>query len=100
MKQNQIYLSDHEPEIVSYCIIYNHYGIEKMDLNISDECAETREVQRALGLISNVQKCEFQEFYTEVSNGDYLLACALIPLIHEIRENFLKLLNNKKRVAV
>lgn len=54
MKQNQIYLSDHEPEIVSYCIIYNHYGIEKMDLNISDECAETREVQRALGLISNV----------------------------------------------
>lgn len=27
MKENQIYLSDHEPEIVSYCILYNNYGI-------------------------------------------------------------------------
>lgn len=48
MKGNQIYLSDHEPEIMSYAILYNYFAKDKIELSISDECAETMEVQQSL----------------------------------------------------
>lgn len=31
MKGNQIYLSDHEPEIISYCILHNYFSSDKIE---------------------------------------------------------------------
>ena len=36
MKYNQLYLSDHEPEIVSYALLHNYFAFDKIEMEVSN----------------------------------------------------------------
>lgn len=42
MSENQLYLSDHEPEILSYSLLHNYFALDKIIIDVSPECQETR----------------------------------------------------------
>ena len=39
MNINQLHLSDHEPEIVAYALLFNYFAMDKIEMKVADECS-------------------------------------------------------------
>jgi hypothetical protein len=66
---------------MAYALLCNYLLVDKVEFEVSEECADTVEVQRALEVIETVEKCNYEEFSRCFVNSDYVLACALVPFV-------------------
>lgn len=92
MAKDNIYLSDHEPEMLAYLILQNYLLVDKIDFELEEHHLNTLEVTQAQEILHAVEYNNFEEFYTIFKGSHYILSCALIPFIHTIRENTIDLL--------
>jgi hypothetical protein len=47
MAKDGIYLSDHEPEILSYLMLYNYLTVDKIEVELDENHLRTMELSQA-----------------------------------------------------
>jgi hypothetical protein len=47
----------------------------------------------------SIEKKDAESFYHHFNSSDYILSCALIPFIHELRESILEEITKGERVS-
>ena len=98
MAENGIYLSDHEPEMMAYLSLFNYLAEDKIPLEMPEMLEESAEVERAHEAIRAVEATNPEEFYSVFRSANYVLACALLPLVHVLREATLEQLSKGGRI--
>lgn len=85
MDRDGIYLSDHEPEILAYLMLFNYFSVDKIDFELEDHQMNSLEVTQAQEILHAVEYNNFEEFYSTCKGSHYVMSCALIPFIHTMR---------------
>lgn len=89
---NGIYLSDHEPQMLSYLHLYNYLAVDKILVEYSELIIETMQFTHSGEFLEAVENCSLEGFYTGWKHADYVLACAMVPFVAVIRENCLEMM--------
>jgi hypothetical protein len=90
MEANGVYLSHHEPEMLSYLMIYNYLAEEKIAVDFPEIIANTPEFTKAQEILEAIHKKDVKLFYELFKTCDFIFSCALIPIIHTLRETVLE----------
>ena len=100
MAKDGIYLSDHEPEMLTYLMLFNYFCTDKLDLEFEEHQLNTLEVTQAQELLHSVEYNNFEEFYSICKSAQYVMSCALVPFIHAMRENTLDLFEKQEKIPI
>lgn len=85
MDNNGIYLTHHEPEMLSYLRLFNYLAEEKTAVEFPEILGETPEFTRAQEIIEAVHQKDPKQFYDLFNMSDFVYSCALIPIVQALR---------------
>lgn len=63
MEENGIYLSHHEPEMLSYLSFYNYVAIDKILIEYPETLLNTPEITKSHDILDAVDKRDYKTFY-------------------------------------
>lgn len=59
MQKDGIYLSDHEPEMLAYAMLYNYLAVDKIEVNLDESHLQTQELSQAEEVLESVSENSF-----------------------------------------
>lgn len=83
LAESDIIISGNEPEIVSYHILLNPEN--NPNTSLTDELLQTSEVHSAHDILHSLESNNHQTYFKTLQQCDYLIACAIVPYLDEMR---------------
>lgn len=93
LAESEIVVSGNEPEMVSYHILLNPES--NPNSSLTEELIQTSEVNTAHDILHSLETNNHQSYFKTLQQCDYLMACAILPFLDDMRMASIKELIGK-----